>query len=46
VITDIQMPGGSGLELLREVQSRANGDAETVVIVMTRSRAPRPRSRR
>ena len=35
MITDIQMPGGSGLELLREVQRRANGDAETVVIVMT-----------
>ncbi len=35
VITDIQMPGGSGLELLREVHGRANGDAETVVIVMT-----------
>jgi two-component system response regulator PilR (NtrC family) len=32
VITDLQMPGGSGLELLSEVN--ANG-AETVVIVMT-----------
>jgi two-component system response regulator PilR (NtrC family) len=32
VITDLQMPGGSGLELLREVSTRG---AETVVIVMT-----------
>jgi len=35
VITDIQMPGGSGLELLREAHGRASGDAETMVIVMT-----------
>jgi two-component system response regulator PilR (NtrC family) len=32
VITDIQMPGGSGLDLLRSVQTAAS---ETVVIVMT-----------
>jgi len=32
VITDLQMPGGSGLELLREVGATG---AETVVIVMT-----------
>ena len=32
VITDLQMPGGSGLELLREVGAKG---AETVVIVMT-----------
>ncbi|HKA13642.1 MAG TPA: sigma-54 dependent transcriptional regulator [Myxococcota bacterium] len=35
VITDIQMPGDSGLELLHAVQSGAAGGAETVVIVMT-----------
>ena len=37
VITDIQMPGGSGLELLRAVQSGAAGagESEAVVIVMT-----------
>jgi two-component system response regulator PilR (NtrC family) len=35
VITDIQMPGGSGLDLLRAVQSRAPGEIDTVVIVMT-----------
>ncbi len=35
VITDIQMPGGSGIDLLRDVQSHAQGDSETVVIVMT-----------
>jgi two-component system response regulator PilR (NtrC family) len=35
VITDLQMPGGNGLELLRHVQSRSLGDGETVVIVMT-----------
>ena len=35
VITDIQMPGGSGLDLLREVQSRSSGETETIVIVMT-----------
>src|SRR5262249_27126385 len=35
VITDLQMPGGSGLDLLRDVQSRAPGDGDTVVIVMT-----------
>ncbi|HXK21036.1 MAG TPA: sigma-54 dependent transcriptional regulator, partial [Myxococcota bacterium] len=32
VITDVQMPGGTGLDLLRMVQSES---AETVVIVMT-----------
>jgi two-component system response regulator PilR (NtrC family) len=35
VITDIQMPGGSGLDLLRAVQARPLGEAETMVIVMT-----------
>jgi two-component system response regulator PilR (NtrC family) len=35
VITDVQMPGGSGLDLLREVQRRTGNGAETVVIVMT-----------
>jgi two-component system response regulator PilR (NtrC family) len=35
LITDIQMPGGSGLDLLRDVQGRASGEADTVVIVMT-----------
>jgi len=35
VITDIQMPGGSGLDLLRAVQSGEVGEGETVVIMMT-----------
>jgi two-component system response regulator PilR (NtrC family) len=35
VITDIQMPGGSGLDLLRDVQSRPPGETDTMVIVMT-----------
>jgi len=35
VVTDIQMPGGSGLDLLRAVQSRPAGETETMVIVMT-----------
>ena len=35
VITDLQMPGGSGLELLRDVQARPPGDGDAVVIVMT-----------
>jgi len=35
VITDVQMPDGSGIDLLRAVQSRGPGESDTVVIVMT-----------
>jgi two-component system response regulator PilR (NtrC family) len=35
VITDIQMSGGSGLDLLRHVQQASPGESETLVIVMT-----------
>jgi len=35
VITDLQMPGGSGLDLLRDVQARNAAGADTLVVVMT-----------
>ena len=35
VITDLQMPGGTGLDLLREVQRRNGSGTETLVVVMT-----------
>jgi len=35
VITDLKMPGATGLDLLRDVQARNSGGADTLVVVMT-----------